>query len=676
MAHQQQAVQQIVTLLNQPPLSKGLTRITLDEKKPIELLQLLNDVFGKLSAEQDRILREETAEVYGPRMVQFLLTILNYKPPGDREEFVPLFEAGNRNVVYPALLWVLINFSKLEKRVYLSRYLLPIAVPPEILAQSDDLQAMYRRYYECMDRFKEVHKAHTQIARQCPEIAAQQQRLTDLTAEKQQLEGRVGELRKRLQDTPNLPKILTAAAALRVQQEAQNKLEERLPEQKDLLIKATQRLDQARKRSAAQQAAPIQDPVDALEEKVRGLRVTVSEELIGKVQRTQKRLDELTMMLMDSLQQTKDDVMREVSTLRDDIAGLEKQEQARQKATNDPRLGVFRQQAAIVAQRLEERKRELEHATRRRDELQETIEAKEKQLSEMPGGPILKGDEYKKYANQLRGKNAIWKRMKGELAALHAELGVLDRTVEILKSRDANLEDFLKRLEERQGVSGHREAQRELQEVSTQKSALDQMKGKTLEEISRIVVEINDTIRKKRAQLSPMIRDLRAARERFHETDTEYKTRQSEYQRVLAGLESDIVSLQGDMKQYRDAVTEEESQYHTLRQQLLMLQVMQYKGSRECKLPEGFKSMQELYQHNMQRLQSLSQQLREQQKHIKENHESNARARAQFQDLKKLLELKLRVSRQQLAEHTQAPGNLTPLDFADMTSNVQRMIIE
>ena len=39
-------LQFVVDSLNQPPFERELTLVTLDEKTPQELLQLLNDVFG------------------------------------------------------------------------------------------------------------------------------------------------------------------------------------------------------------------------------------------------------------------------------------------------------------------------------------------------------------------------------------------------------------------------------------------------------------------------------------------------------------------------------------------------------------------------------------------------------------------------------------------------------
>ena len=56
-------------------------------------------------------------------------------------------------------------------------------------------------------------------------------------------------------------------------------------------------------------------------------------------------------------------------------------------------------------------------------------------------------EEFKAYGAQLRTKTAEYKRLKAELADLRAENVVLNRTEQILKSRDDKLEEFLQKLE-------------------------------------------------------------------------------------------------------------------------------------------------------------------------------------------------------------------------------------
>jgi len=107
-------VQQIVAKLNEPPFSKDLSlvspngrfpaacpsprprarskappsllaQVTFDELRPVELLQLLNDVFAHLDEAHRVDVRDEPREVGGPRMLQFLRRVLMVDVPPDPE---------------------------------------------------------------------------------------------------------------------------------------------------------------------------------------------------------------------------------------------------------------------------------------------------------------------------------------------------------------------------------------------------------------------------------------------------------------------------------------------------------------------------------------------------------------------------------------------------------------
>ena len=60
--------------------------------------------------------------------------------------------------------------------------------------------------------------------------------------------------------------------------------------------------------------------------------------------------------------------------------------------------------------------------------------------------------DLKKYGAVVREKIDKYKKMREELAALRAELVVLQRTEQILKSRHRNLDEFLAELERQKGV--------------------------------------------------------------------------------------------------------------------------------------------------------------------------------------------------------------------------------
>ena len=67
-------------------------------------------------------------------------------------------------------------------------------------------------------------------------------------------------------------------------------------------------------------------------------------------------------------------------------------------------------------------------------------------------------------------------------------------------------------LEKKMGVSGFLEAQDKLEQVSAAKSDIDENKGRTLEEISELVQQLNARIADKKTSLAPLVRDLRALR--------------------------------------------------------------------------------------------------------------------------------------------------------------------
>ena len=58
------------------------------------------------------------------------------------------------------------------------------------------------------------------------------------------------------------------------------------------------------------------------------------------------------------------------------------------------------------------------------------------------------------------------------------------------------------------GVAGYSETQERLEQVSEKTSTLNDAKGKTLEEISRIVTDINHKLKEKKNKLAPQIKEL------------------------------------------------------------------------------------------------------------------------------------------------------------------------
>merc|ERR1712223_431258 len=162
----------------------------------------------------------------------------------------------------------------------------------------------------------------------------------------------------------------------------------------------------------------------------------------------------------------------------------------RKNVSNDPmedKLTLFRQQAAIIARKKETTAERLNDARAALNNAEEEVKEKKGQVGNFGGEVILKGDDFKKYVNSLRTKSNEYKEKRQLLSELKSEYGVLARTLEVITSRNENLQESLSAMEAAKGVAGFRSTQDNLEKVANQKANLDEQKGATLEDMSSLV---------------------------------------------------------------------------------------------------------------------------------------------------------------------------------------------
>jgi len=311
---------------------------------------------------------------------------------------------------------------------------------------------------------------------------------------------------------------------------------------------------------------------------------------------------------------------------------------------------LYRQQAAMISRKLTETQFELEEHQAEADELKQAIEDKDAILSEMSGPKFMKRDEFRQYANQLRSKTNKYKAMKLELTRIQSETVVLDRTEQILKYRDENVSEFLARREAEKGVSGYQDTEKELKEISVKKTATDREKGQTLEEISKIVTNINIALKDRKNKLAPQIKELRSVRQQFQELEQEYLSVKKVYENTAVGLESERLKLEQQCEKLQSNALREESRFHYLNclvdiAQGRLKQVREEEKLRSSsgRVPPGTQSIQQIYEDKISQQVSLKKQLLKRHKDIKDNEKPFLRQKAMFENLKKLLEKKKHV---------------------------------
>ncbi|XP_029422467.1 intraflagellar transport protein 81 homolog isoform X6 [Nannospalax galili] len=483
----------IVDNLNNEPFKKNYNLITFDSLGPMQLLQVLNDVLSEIDSKQDVDIREEMPEQTAKRMLS-LLGILKYKPPGnatDMSTFRQGLVIGSKPVIYPVLHWLLQRSNELKKRAYLARFLIKLEVPSEFL-QDETVADTNKQYEELMEAFKALHKECEQLKTSGFSTAEIRRDISAMEEEKDQLIKRVERLKKRVETVQNHQRMLKIARQLRVEKEREEFLAQQKQEQKNQLFHALQRLQRVQNqlksmRHAAADAKP-ESLMKRLEEEIKFNSYMVTEKFPKELENKKKELHFLQKVVSEPAMGHSDLLKLEskVSEVNTEINQLIEKKMMR----NEPiegKLSLYRQQASIISRKKEAKAEELQEAKEKLANLEREVSVKTHQTREFDGTEVLKGEEFKRYVSKLRSKNTVFKKKHQIIAEFKAEFSLLQRTEELLKQRQEAIQHQLQTIEEKKGVSGYSYTQEELERVSALKSEVDEMKGRTLDDMSEMV---------------------------------------------------------------------------------------------------------------------------------------------------------------------------------------------
>ncbi|CAM9458362.1 unnamed protein product, partial [Phaeothamnion confervicola] len=703
-------IQLIVDCLNEEPFKKSLRLVEFDEKSPLELLQVLQEVFEAIDPEGQRAasfdIRQEADEVRATRMMAFLQML---KFPGgngvDPQLVLAGLAAGDKAAVYPVLHWCLQRLPQLRKRAYLARYLMPVDVPAEYLQQDPAVATLAETCRQLQQEFKTAHKAVDQArgtgADQRPaELRAEISQLED---ERRALQEKVAKIKRATTDEPGFGQMLDAISRLRRAQEEEARLAGKLHEQRAVCAQvdvraaeSQRRLQQLRQGAAAAgvggttgssygaggsapgAAAAAEALLRQLQQEVDGLAQAAGRQLPREAATLRRRLQQL--------QRTRSEPTRtreEVEELGRVAATLRRENEARQQraeellaARNDANLTMFRQQATLAARKLAERQEERENLAEERQKLLQELEERDEVAAAMDGGNgggggggglassgIMSREEFKQFSARLRDTTAAYKRAKSDLAALQAEAVVLHRTEQILRAKDARLDGALRQLEAEQGVTGYRDARAALIARSERTAQVDALKGETLTDISALVNSIALELRSKQDRLRPLIEELKGLRQTCGEIEADYQRKRSGYEKAAMGIEVERQQLEKECDTLQEACLREESRFHFLqslcsiaRAQLERVRQEEAWDRGDGRLLPDFKCYKDLYEHKLRQQESMSKQLRRQQKSIREREGGGAEQRKAFLRLQEVLRCKLAAKQRVLRERQGGGG--------------------
>jgi DNA repair exonuclease SbcCD ATPase subunit len=193
--------------------------------------------------------------------------------------------------------------------------------------------------------------------------------------------------------------------------------------------------------------------------------------------------------------------------------------------SQDGKIGFYRDRAAAAEKKKQQVLDALVELEEEKKEAEEDVKRLNAELKQLVGGAEKPKTEaqMKQYMNDLKRKTALYQAYRADLQAEKDEVQILTKTEEILRSRDSHIQEFQEQLERERGVQGAQATQDGLEDLSALKGMLDTSKAQTLDEISKIVNTITNTLKARKSKLASQrttfdSSSLRRSGSRIHQT--------------------------------------------------------------------------------------------------------------------------------------------------------------
>lgn len=490
----------------------------------MELLELLNQVLGELDESHKKVdIRSETQDATTERICGFM-TVLGFPftfTPQLKRDIVH----GEKKAIQNILLWILQRPQDLKRIAYTSKFLVSLAIPEELL-MDEEIRDIMQIYKDLQAEFTAVHQNVEMLRSESMSPDQLKKEITQLESEKEQLITKINLFKDKNTDS-EFQELLEATSMLRKEQETEAKYAEKMAEQRNMLeyfeqqqINTRQRLMDARRNtsddvSADQMLMQLRNET----KKNRELCYDVlGRELEDKHERSQK----IEMVLAEPIttQSDIDKLANEVRRLQRDCQNLEDKISSANPA--DDNLAIYKTQAAAASKRKENKQEEMTTLEKEKYALEKLMADKEAEYVKTKGTKYMKRDDFKQYAASLRGKNQKYKKMKKQLEEVRSELAILSRTEQILKNKADMSDELIRKLEEQKGIAGYSKIEQEMENVARDRQKVDELKHSSLQELTKVVQNIEAQLKEKKAKLAPQIKQLRSYRKKYEEKEGDY----------------------------------------------------------------------------------------------------------------------------------------------------------
>lgn len=653
----EQLLQAIVNEANKV-LSRRYSLVDFDSLRGGKLLQVVNDLFTtllpRLAVDFEVVSGEQQSQAIA-EMLEFLLKTLGYKVPTFiQSSFPKSFADAEPTVIYPVLYWVLTHMELNTKRVYLSRFLQPLEIPEDIRAQDEDVRNLYAQYLQLRSSFVQTHRHVDALREAFADPVEQRRNVAALEEEKSHLQGHIQAAEKKLANVREKEAFLSESRNLKAALDENAKLAEKYVELQQATISADARRAEVSNRLQNLRRDAVDGRVEAMvrrmQDEIKTNRIKLEEQLPLELDAKQKENAELNKLVSEPLDLAT--LIAESNQLDDALRKLNDTVRERQRPGEDgSSLITIKQQLQRVSARKAEVMNTLNSLQADNAKVVSNIREREMTIHQLRTANSMMGEEeFKEFSAQVRAKKAATEGMRTRLAEMHAEWGVLTFTKEVLQQQYKELESKIGDLESKLGLQGYGRTMEMISRLAEERDAVEELKGKTLEELSRVVQDFNLAIREGRNRLAPLISELRTVRQNAAEVDEEWQALKRDYERLEGTLMESMQNLDEQVTRVKDAVNLNEALYHRLTVQSILHTAQRkritdernYRSRPDAALDPHYKTYTDLLSDTTKNLEERTKKTQSKRREVDENHDGSVQQVAWFNSLKKILEAKLK----------------------------------
>jgi uncharacterized phage infection (PIP) family protein YhgE len=177
---------------------------------------------------------------------------------------------------------------------------------------------------------------------------------------------------------------------------------------------------------------------------------------------------------------------------------------------------------------------------------------------------------------------------------------------------------------------------------------LDDVKGKTLEEMSAISKDIQRAIQARQAELKPLVSKLQEQRKKTAGVESKYLLAKQRHQNAISEYDTVCLGLEEESKKLRADIAQHQSKFHHVNAKLDELQRAVRRGKEEQNalttgntVSRTIKTYSDHFQKAARQLKKDTQALKDEKKSLGSQSEANRKQLEAFQSLRRLLQVKL-----------------------------------